>query len=283
MFSLGSKFVAYYSLNVRTSSASRVKRRSSTNFVVVSRETGEVLVDLQHLGDFGYTAVKARGGKLLPINKQAAKIQKELQASGAPHNFHSINVLNPNNPNKKFLLGNPLTFGVTEEWQAVPICGKPVSFKSTFTTLFREPSTALLSLKNTKQLVDIGLFGGKGKKSTFFKSPGLYRSLSINKVTFSSKNCPGGKGGEFYTDVNGNALDGPGKGAVRQFFEPRLSITIDGPFETVDSWFGLHFEGAVGSFVNHGMVRTRIVTRSLSRSLACEYRFSLLVVIEGVA
>lgn len=243
-------YYVYCSLHVVQSSLNRVTTRFHTiNFAVVDRNTKELLMDIQHKGDFGWTGVRLFDKKTFePIDSTQQNIQV-AQLSG-PNNFRSINVLE--NPNNQFDTSRvPPELGQYEEWQTLPMCMEMKNRDSLLAVILKTPNTGIKSLTRQNDLVRLGRPG----KSELRQSSGLNRSLRFNNLQFGAEFCPdsGASGGYFYTDANGTEIrSGPGPTSVRQFVKPGFKGTLDGRYEVEDIWSGLYEEDARGFFAGHG-------------------------------
>lgn len=59
--------------------------------------------------------------------------------------------------------------------------------------------------------------------------------------------------GVFYIDAyRWKLLEGPGPKAIRQFIEPGFNVTVSGDFNALDTFIGVYYTGAHGSFQNIG-------------------------------
>lgn len=247
-------FLIYLSLHSLTSSTRRVLKRFYTvNLVVVDRLDRKVLVDMQYRADLGFAAVKLLDGSLRPISKRDAAIRERQESDKEPTKFRSINVLDIDDPDPDYEYRSPILAGVFEELQTSLLCSESANLNNTFSVILKEPSTAIKSQVDKATLVDLGRFlGGTDDARMFYQNPGLYRSLRFADLKFTDKICPEGVSGEFYTDIDGNVVDGPAPTSVRQYFEADFSFTINGRFEVTDPWFGLHNSGVRGFYFNHG-------------------------------
>lgn len=239
----------YFSLHVVQANLRRVGVRFHTiNVAIADRRTKELLMDVQHKGDFGWAGVRLLGGKTFrPIFPEDENIMA-WQAPG-PNNFRSINILDVDSPNPEFEIRKPVLIGQYEIWQTVPMCSKPKSRKSLLNVQLKLPNTGFKAVNQKDVVVDLGRMAG-GK---FYKSVGLNRSIKAQNLEFAAEHCPNGTSGVFYTNPAGTEIrPGPGPNAVRQFVKPGLKAVMNGRFETVDKWTGLHFKGARGFFADHG-------------------------------
>lgn len=243
-------YLLYYSLHVAQSSLRRVSVRFHTiNFAVVDRKTKELLMDIQHKGDFGWAGVRLLGGKTFrAINPAEAVIEQELLSG--PNNFRSINIIAENSPNPEFFFRSQILIGAYEEWQTLPMCMQTSSRTSIFHVVLKLPNTAFKSLAEPNTIVNLG----KKTRGRFYRSTGLNRSLRFRRLNIGAQHCPeGAAGGFFYTDQFGKEIrSGPGPNSVRQFVKPGFNFVLNGRYEAVDTWTGLHFKGARGFFSDHG-------------------------------
>lgn len=111
-------YFLYYSLHGTQSSLRRVSVRFHTiNLAIVHVRTKELMVDLQHKADFGFAAVRLKGGKTFrPIFKVDQMIDEMQQAEDQPNNFRAFNILDVDNPNPEFEIRNPIRIGQYENW-----------------------------------------------------------------------------------------------------------------------------------------------------------------------
>lgn len=59
--------------------------------------------------------------------------------------------------------------------------------------------------------------------------------------------------GYFYTSPRGDELlDGPGKNTIRQYIKEGFNLKVSGTFEVAELGLGLHTNGALGFFTDHG-------------------------------
>lgn len=245
------EYLLYMNLHATQSSLRRVSVSKHTiNLAVVHRRTKELFVDIQHKGDFGFAAVRLLGGRTFrPIFPRDVAIAAEQAASRMPQAFRSINVLDPDNPDPAFQIREPVLIGQYEEWQLVPMCARARSRTALLNVGFKLPNTGFKSVAEPDAVTNLGLtIAGR-----FYKSVGLNRSIKANRMVLAQGLCPGGADGYFYTDVDGrNVMDGPGPDRVRQFVKRGFNLTINGRFEVVEPWTGLHTKGARGFFSDHG-------------------------------
>lgn len=166
------------------------------------------------------------------------------------NNFRSINILDVDNPNPDFQIRNPVLIGQYEVWQTEPMCSKGRTRKKLLNVQLKLPNTGFKALDQPDEIVDLGRSSGR----KFYKSVGLNRSLKTSDLEFAAKHCPGnGTSGVFYIDPTGTEIrPGPGPTSVRQFVKPGFKGIMNGRFETVDKWTGLHFRGVRGFFADHG-------------------------------
>lgn len=245
-------YYAYFSLHVVQSSLNRVTTRNHTiNFAVVDENTKELLMDIQHKGDFGWTGVRLLNKtEFRPIDKTQESI-RDGQLSG-PNNFRSINVFDADNPNPEFDLSRkPMGLGQYEVWQTLPMCMKAKGRNSLFEVVFKTPNTGIKSVRQQGTLVPLGRPGN----STLARSRGLNRSLQFSGLKFGAEYCPdsGTDDGVFYTNALGTEIrPGPGPNSVRQFVKPGFKGELNERYEVGNAWSGLHYENTRGFFVDHG-------------------------------
>lgn len=244
-------YFIYYSLHVMQSQLRRVTERFHTiNFAVVDRRTKELLMDIQHKGDFGWAGVRLLGGKRFrAIDAMQEAVRQDLLSG--PNNFRSINIIDENNPNPEFdFARSQILLGAYEEWQTLPMCMQTSRRTSVFHVVLKLPNTGFKSLAEPNTIVDLG----RKLQGRFYKNTGLNRSVRFRQLNIGAQFCPAGAaGGFFYTDPDGKEIrPGPSPTSVRQFVKPGFNFVLNGRFEAVDTWTGLHFKGARGFFSDHG-------------------------------
>lgn len=237
--------MVYYQLHAQTSNIARIRVRQHTiTLAIVHTRTKELMVDITHKADFGYNSVRLRGRNYQPLTREDVAIAAN---ETGPLNFRSINVLNMANPNPEFKNRKPVPIGTYEIWQTRPICTVSVG-RGGVQVVFRQPATGI---KTPDSLTKVNL--GRKYNNRFFKSTGLNRHIRMAGLQVSSKHCPEGAAGKFYTNPSATTvLEGPGRNAIRQYVKPEFSVTIDGRFEAVDNWVGMHAKGWRGFFHDHG-------------------------------
>lgn len=245
-----SKYFIYFSLHAVQSGLRRTTVQFHTiNLVVKDRRTKETYLDISHKGDFGFQAVQLKNGGFMPINKKEEKIMKDQEEKEQAMNFRSVNVIDVNKLDNRFKFRKTVLIGEYEFWNTMPICTEPKNLRKLLEVQFKLVNTGIKSLKSPNTIVRLGRMIGK----KFYKSTGLNRSISASELKIGARYCPGKASGVFYTDAAGKTvLKGPGRNAVRQFVKPGFSMVLDGRFETVDNWVGLHLEGGRGFFVDMG-------------------------------
>ena len=258
-------YFVYYSLHVRTSSLRRVSvRRHTIQLVIASAKTKEILVNIQHKGDFGWQSVRMKKfSQFRPLKSIDFKIQKEQKDAGDPRFFRSIPVLDDDGGT--FGSRNPAVLGQYEEWQTLPICSRqknPSRPNDVVRVSLKEPITGIKKYEQPDSKVNLGdcikRLLPKGKtcddrqRDAFVHSVNLNRFLDMLNVEVSDKHCPGGKNGVFYTDPLGEKLfDGPGKNRLRQYIKKGFSVVLEGRFEPSETWVGLYSDASRGHFLDH--------------------------------
>lgn len=233
---------------MQTSNMNRLKSRLHTVVLaVVHQRTKELLAEMSYKADLGFLAARLKDDVTwVPLDDGEAAIQKS-QGRG-PDNFRSVAVVDKGDKDPQFSLREPYTLGTYEFWRTFPMCTRAVGGLSGIAAVVRTPATGIKSPR-TRTKVELGRY----KDGVFYQSSSLDRSLRIPRLKISAQFCPGGSSGTFFTDATGKTvLPGPGKGSVRQFIKPGLSLEIGGNYEPLDGWVGMYAQGARGTFVDHG-------------------------------
>ena len=244
------KYMIYFSLHGKQSSLRRTKVQFHTiTLVIKDRVTNELYLEIQHKGDFGFQGVQLKNGDFLPINAVQQGIRDAQDAARAARAFRSVNVVDEANLDARFRFRGSPILGLYEFWNTLPICTKAKSRTKLLQTEFKLVNTGIKSLQRADTSVKLG----RRAEGKLFQNTGLNRSMSIKELKIGARYCPEGKSGRFYTDVRGQRIvSGPGRTAVKQFVKPGFEMVLNGRFETVDTWVGLHTEGARGFFVDSG-------------------------------
>lgn len=244
------KYMIYYNIHAKQSSLRRTKVRFHTiNLVIKDRLTNELYMDIRQKGDFGFQGVQLKNKEFLPINAKEQEIKDEQDRKGLPRNFRSINVIDESNLDPRFRYRKSLILGLYEFWNTQPICTRPKSRTSLLLVEFKLVNTGMKSLTRPDSIVKLG----RRNNGKLFQNAGLNRSITVSKFRIGAQYCPGGKSGTFYTDPDGKRiLSGPGRSAVKQFVKPGFNMMLDGRFEAVDNWVGMHLRGARGFMKDSG-------------------------------
>lgn len=233
----------YLSMHARTSSLRRVTTRFHTITVVVkSKATGELLMEVTTKGDFGFLAVRKRGGGIVPADATQAAIQAEQRKYPTENGFRAINIIDKDNLNPEWKYASPdILKGLYEPWSTDILCTTASRFNK-FAVDFILPSTASKTPAGLES-VPLGVRQRKG----IMRNNGIKRDIRFRKVIVGAQYCgreAGFTGGYFYTDVYGKeSRSGPGPDAVRQYIKPGFSATIMGKFEPTGQWLGKYIEG----------------------------------------
>lgn len=249
----------YYGLHAHVSQPTRFSTRFHTLVLAVTDKATKTLqLELRFKADYGLRAVRlALKGDQMPLTPEDQKLFAE-QEDGYKHRKHRLlNVINPTSMDPRFLYRDSPDelHGEYEQWATCPIC--------TYTKRWDEPTVDFrdmgLALKDTTGSDTTTL--GRMRDGKFYQQPSTNRQLR-GKFTISDDNCIyklrdiAGKAvnGKFYTDQYGKKLlAGPGEGAIAQYIKPGFSITIDGQYETDDTWTGLYKNGTMGHMRNVGL------------------------------
>lgn len=236
----------YYGLHAQTSGMSRIRNRFHTaHLVIADRRTREVLVDVNHRADYGFQSVRLPRNQFRPISE----IDREIQANQTSVSaFRSIAVIDVNNLNPDYFYRRPVLLGNYEEWQTMLLCCKSANRRHLFRVTFKLPATGIRHVDTPEDRVDLGVSVG----GTLIKSPNMVRALHLPSIEVSDAHCPGGRNGEFYTDIFGNPAGGPGPNSVRQYIKPGFKATLRGRFEPEEVWVGIHGDNKRGFLVDHG-------------------------------
>lgn len=233
--------MVYLSVHAQTSSLRRVQVSVHTITIAMKdKRTGELLVELTVKGDFGFLAARKSGNAFLPLTREGIRMKKK-QMESKPYQrfFRSINVVNSNKLDPRFLYRYPPIAGTYEEWVVSPPCTS-ASIGGELTFDIQDPITGILSMPGKKPVWLGRTYADEG----FRPNLGMKRTVRARNFTVSAEACGFGinfKGGHFYTDVHGKKLlKGPSPRAVRQFIKPGFRGSIYGKWTPSGLWHGLH-------------------------------------------
>lgn len=249
----------YYGLHVHASQPGRFTTRFHTLVIAVTDKlTKTKQVELRFKADYGLRAVRlAAKGEHMPLTPEDQKLYNEQEDGYKPRKHRLLNVINPAAMDPRFEYRDPPDemHGEYEQWATQPIC--------TYTKRWDEPTVDLrdmaLALKDITG-TDTTVLGRK-RDGVFYQQPSVNRQFR-GKFTISDDFCVyklediSGKAaeGKFYTDQYGKKLvAGPGPNNIGQYINPGVTVTVDGEYETADSWLGLYKNGTKGHMRNVGL------------------------------
>lgn len=239
----------YYSLHAQTSHLRRMTASSHTIVLAVSHvRSGELLVELTQKGDFGFLGGRGRNGGIIPLRYEDVQKEKAQRGVKGARLFRVVNVIGyPGSLDRRLAYNPNVLEGLYEAWMTVIMCSKTPAYGGLGVD-FETPGTAVRGLQKESIKKVVRLQHEK-------LNTGMSRNIHINDVVVSGKYCSfGNKEGVFYTDPLGQELlNGPGRGAVRQYIKKGVQINMSGKFKVgSQQWLGLFEEGKTGSMLDHG-------------------------------
>lgn len=251
------KYNVLIMFHAQTSSLRRVdETRHTILFVVTDAKTNRIQAEITHKGYFGFLGVRKAGkpGFFMALTEKDRKIEKETFKSPR---HRSINVLNKNKLDKRFLYRHPkhtLMLGVYEDWTTGPICA-PSNRQGILRMDITKSATGIPTMARKKEKVLLGEF----ESGVFYRSTGVARLMLANNFLVGRDYCyekfdklPR-RSGYFYTNAWGTKLmSGPGRDAIRQYVRPGFSMRLNGEFKALDSWLGLYDTGVYNEMEDHG-------------------------------
>jgi len=247
----------YYQVHAHLSRKGRFTTRTHTVVIVVANAvTHAIEVELTYKQDYGFASTKrskmARGKGLLAVSTSAQEM-KESMARNHTFGSRQMNFYDANNQDMRFK--RPSSRGTNEHWFCRPICSDVGHVKVDF----KNPATAAVSgYDNTLVKLGGGLMenGDVKRQSTSHR-----RDISITNrrpwrleydlCKFTLDNIHGvANHGRFYTDPDAKKLFGStGDNHMMQYFKPGFKISINGTYNAVDTWAGLHMKNSGRGFM----------------------------------
>lgn len=250
-------FYFYFGIHAHMSKASRFNTQFHTVVMAATDKATKTLqMELRFKADYGMRAVRlAPTGEQEGVSPEDKQLFSAREESRGLRQQRLVNVVNMAALDPKFDYRDApdQQAGQYEQWGTGAIC--------TATSRFREPTVDFkdmgLALKSTTGNETTML--GRTRDGVFVQSPSTNRQLrGIFEV--GDKHCmyklrdimgKPAADGSFYTDAYGKKiLGGAGPDSVKQFIKPGFSISLNGTYETVDTWLGVYEEGKMGSMRN---------------------------------
>lgn len=242
-------YMFYYALHVQASSLRRMTEQYHTVTIAITHtKTKELMYEVTHKADFGFLAARGKSVDFVPLSKDDADMMEEQKEKWVRRRFRSVNVIDEGNLDPRFRYRPDPIEGVYEEWVTMPVCAWGPPFGEIIVDL-KTPGTGIKSENKEDEAVLLGRFS---------RNAGQARRMRMKEVEFSGKHCMFENtnetvSGYFYTDPRGeNLVAGPGRGAIRQYAREGFSLKVSGIFEVAELGLGLHANGVMGFFTDHG-------------------------------
>ena len=252
-------YYMYYGIHAKMSDKHRFMVRFHTKVIaVVKKSDGELMAELRFKADYGHREVRTKVSGSMALTPEDEKV-KVLSKYPKCRRQRLMNVINIDNLDNRYRYRDApdILHGQYEQWSTCPLCS------TTFHG--REPTVDFkdmaLAVKDATSMEEVHL--GRMRDGKLERQVSVNRELRVRDWILSDSLCVfylpdiSGKAvdGVFYTDpYGGKLLAGPGPSAIRQFIKPGFSLNVTGEFNTVDTWTGIHKDGATGSFRNIGHV-----------------------------